>query len=127
MALGDWKKYAKMAGGTVTVFAAISGGVIAVESRYAHADDVKQILMNSKQQLELYQNHQREVVLFQVDYYADRIKQLEDERRRAQVVHSSPTTSSTTKAITRTPSDINLEIEDLRKRKDFAEKKIVGR
>lgn len=126
MDFAAWKKHAKLAGGVATVLATIAGGVIAVESRYAHADDVKQILTNTNQVVNLYQRAQRQNQLFQIDYYGDRLKQLEDEKRRAQVIHSSSSTSATTKAITRTPSDVSVEIEDVKKRKDFAEKSLIG-
>lgn len=123
----DLKKTAKGAGAVVAFLAASAGAVVAVDSRYAHAGDVRTILESQKKQLELYQQHQREVQLFQVDVYSSRIKQLEDEKRKAQFVHSTPSVSATTKALTRTPTDIDNEIVDLKKRKEFVEKNIVGR
>ena len=102
----------------------LCGAVIAVESRYAHADDVKAILKNQQTQIDLYRQHQTENQLFQLEYYNTRIARLEDERRRSVVLTADPRTPQSIRTITRTPQEIDIEIHDLKTRKDYLEKTI---
>jgi len=101
--------------------AAVAGGVIGVESRYAHAGDVQIILKNQQTQIDLYRQHQIENSLFQLEFYNQRIRRLEDEKRRSQVLRSGPS-SRTTRALTRDPSEIDADVAEAKAKKEYVER-----
>ena len=122
-----WHDHFKLTIAFSGVVTAIAGGIIAVESRYAHADDVKKVLSNQQEQINLYKQHQTENQLFQLEYYNSRIQRLEDEKRKSQVIHSDSKTPPTVKIVTRGVDDIDAEIKETKNRKDFVEKSMTFR
>jgi hypothetical protein len=103
--------------GIVTGITAVVGSVIAFETRYAQASDVQDIV-------QVYRGSQEQTQLFQLEYYSDRIKKLEDERRRSEVTYQQ-SGNSIAKGMFRTPSEISEDLADVKKRKEFLERQMV--
>lgn len=124
MAINWFELKSKLTMTFLGIVTAIAGGIIAVESRYAHADDIKEVLRGQQNQMDLYKQQQTETQLFQLEYYNNRIRRLEESKRRAAAVQADPKIPTNVKNITRPVDDINEEIVDTKRRKEFVERSI---
>lgn len=97
--------------GIFGIIATVGGAVLYVENNYANAGDVKTIVRN--QSLIINQN-----LIFQMEYYDDRIKKLEMEMNRNQEILTDPSISRSVRAYTRKPSDIQEDIKELKSRRE---------
>lgn len=108
----------KTIGGIFAIIATIGGAVIYVENNYANAADVKSIIKN--QDIQIRQN-----LMFQLEYYDDKIKKLEIEKSRSEEILSDPNTSKSYRAYTRKPSAIEDEIKEIKIRRDIIRKDLI--
>lgn len=93
------------------VITAIVVSVISVESRYAHANDVKELVRNQGEQIKLMNQNSARNLMFQLEYYDNAIKQRE---------RSLLTAQSTSMR-----SELNREIDDLKMKREFVRKQII--
>lgn len=99
-----------------STIAVIGGAVIYVESNYANAKDLQEIAITQQHALKIQSTQQRQLSVFQLEYYDDKIKKLQEEKRMAVERDKS---SQRSRAIYRTPDEIQEEIEDLKKRREI--------
>jgi hypothetical protein len=76
------KTHASAITSIVAVVAAIGGSVLYVNDTYAQSKDVKSMLELQGQQLKELQALRREQNLFQLEYYDDRLKMLNEQSTR---------------------------------------------
>ena len=99
------KDYATQISTALGLVATIGGAILYVENNYAHADDVKEVLKSQQTQIKLYERTQRQNLMFQLEYYDDRLRMLNAELE--------------TKASKRNPLDIQREINDTIQRREL--------
>lgn len=92
----------------ISLVASIGGAIVYVENNYAHADDVKEILSSQKAMIKNQERGQRSQIMFQLEYYDDRIKRLTAELAlpKGQGVRSKV--------------EIQGELDDIKKRRELA-------
>lgn len=112
--------------GVFSVIGTIGGGVLYVDNNFAHAGDVQQMLKQQKEQIDLAKQHQRANLLFQLEYYDNKIKLLQMEKNKAMTLKNSPNISPSIKMYIREPNDIQDEINDLKIRREFVRKSLSG-
>lgn len=105
------KNFSTAIAGIFGIIATVGGAVLYVENNYANAGDVKTIVRN--QSLIINQN-----LIFQMEYYDDRIKKLEMEMIRNEEILSDPSIPRAVRAYTRKPSDIQEDIKELKSRRE---------
>ena len=105
--------------GIFGIIATVGGAVLYVENNYANAGDVKTLIQNQSL-------HLRQTQLFQLEYYDDRIRKLEEERNRNQEILSNPRITPQTRAFTRKPEEINEEIREIKSRRDLVKDSIIS-
>ena len=105
-----------------STIAVIGGSVIYVESNFANAKDLKEISENQQRQLKIQSTQQRQLTVFQLEYYDDNIKKLQEEKRMA---IEREKTNTRARAIYRSPDEIQEEIDDLKKRRDIMRKALT--
>ena len=101
---------------SISTIAAIGGGVIYIETNYAHAADVKDLVSGQQQIIRMQQVSQRQQLMFQLEYYDDRIKRLTAELAQAEAMNA--TTRSQTKI--RPMAEIQSDLDDTKKRRELA-------
>lgn len=106
--------------GTISSALGIIGTIIAatiyVNSNFAQAADVKQLLENQDKQIKVQAQSQRNNLIFQLEYYDDRLRKLNEEKTRA---------SSAPKGTTRSIQDIQSDIDDTKKRKEIIRESLI--
>ena len=107
--------------GSISLIAAIGGSIIYVENNYAHADDTKQIIQNQTQQLKQFDQSQRSLGLFQLEYYDDKLKRLYIEKQQSE---SQPKRAQQRGQV-RSPEQIQDEIKDVKQRKELITRSIT--
>lgn len=112
--------------GVFTLIGTIGGGVLYVDNNFAHAADVQQLLKNQNTQIDLYKKHQQQNLVFQLEYYDDRIKALTAEKSRSHFIMNDPNIPATAKAHVRRPEDIQSEINDLKVRREIIRRSLSG-
>ena len=100
-----------MVSSAIAVVTAIVVSVISIESRYAHAQDVKELVRNQGEQIKLMNQNSARNLMFQLEYYDNAIKQ----RERLLL--------STQSQVTRL--EITREIDDLKMKREFVRKQII--
>lgn len=118
-----------VAASSVLAFAAtIAGGIIYVNSNYASAKEVNTLLQKQEsisakqdQQIKLQISTQRQQSIFQLEYYDDKLKKLQEEKR---IAEERVRTRSLSRAVQKTPDEIQDEINDMRKRRDIVRKSL---
>lgn len=108
----------KVVGGIFAIIATIGGAVIYVENNYANAADVKSIIKN--QDIQIRQN-----LMFQLEYYDDKIKKLEVEKSRSEEILNDPEVQRSLRAYTRKPDAIQEEIKEIKIRRDIVRKDLI--
>ena len=106
---------------SISTIAAIGGGVIYIETNYAHAADVKDLVSGQQQIIRMQQVSQRQQLMFQIEYYDDRVKRLTSEL--AQTEAMDPKTRSQTKM--RSTVEIQSELDDIKARRELARKTLT--
>jgi len=112
----DLKKAIAAIAAPLSVVGMIAGGIIYMNTNYAQAADVKQVLENQERQIRLYSQSQRNNMIFQLEYYDDRIRKLNEEKERA---------SRNPKGNTRSVQDIQSDIDDTKKRRELVRESII--
>lgn len=100
-----------MISSAIAVVTAIVVSVISVESRYAHANDVKELVRNQGEQIKLMNQNSARNLMFQLEYYDNAIKQ----RERTLAATQSPNARL----------EISREIDDLKMKREFVRKQII--
>lgn len=103
-----------------TLIATIGGAVLYFESTYAHAADVKSIVGAQEQIIQNQERSQRQQLMFQVEYYDDRIKRLTTELAVAESLAVSPNRAQGQYAQSRPVVEIRNELDDIKKRRELA-------
>lgn len=106
------KTFGTAIAGIFSIIATVGGAVLYVENNYANAGDVKTIIRN--QSMMINQN-----LIFQMEYYDDRIRKLETELAKSQEIISDNTIPKSIRAYTRKPDDIKSEIQELKSRRQI--------
>ena len=109
----------------ISVIAAIGGGALYVDHNYANAQDVKTVIRNQSLQIEFFQQSQKQNLMFQLEYYDDKIKKLELERARSEEMNADQSVSRSTRAYTRKSSDIQEEINELKMRREMVKRSLI--
>lgn len=104
------------------IIGTIVAATIYVNSNFAQAADVQQILRNQQQQIELYTEAQRSNKIFQLEYYDDRLKKLSEEKEKAKLQNTLPPQK---RALTRSVEDIQEDIDDTKKRREIIRDSII--
>ena len=102
---------------SISTIAAIGGAVIYVETNYAHAADVKEILTTQQTMVKNQERSQRSQIMFQLEYYDDRLKRLAQE---LDTKSNNPTAKGQ-----RSLTDINSDISDVKLRREMARKSLT--
>lgn len=105
---------------------AIGGVVLYINSTYAHAADVEKILQNQDKQFDLFNKSQRQALVFQLEYYDEKIQKLTKEKQRAQELLNDPKTSASMKRYIRQPDEIQSEINDVKQRREIVRRSLTG-
>ena len=100
---------------SISTIAATGGGVIYIETNYAHAADVIEILQSQQTMIKIQERSQRQNVMFQLEYYDDRIKRLTAELAQAEAMNA--TTRSQTKM--RPMVEIQSDLDDTKRRREL--------
>mgnify|MGYP001209284449 FL=1 len=98
----------------VAACSTLLGAYIAVDSTYAHAEDVKELAKQQGEQLKLLQENSARTNLFYISYYESKIKELNHRL-------------GDTKPGTGPYRDIQVELENTRAKLDFAQKSLINR
>ena len=93
---------------SISLVASIGGAIVYVENNYAHAEDVKEILTSQKAMIKNQERSQRSQIMFQLEYYDDRIKKLTAEL-------SLPKGPGI-----RSKVEVQSELDDIKKRRELA-------
>lgn len=103
----------------IGIVAAVGGCVFYVENNFANAQDVKDVVKNQNIQI-------RQNLVFQMEFYDDKIKKLELEKARNEELLKDSRVSATTRAYTRKPDDIKDEIQELKLRRDIIRQDLIN-
>jgi hypothetical protein len=105
-----------------STIAVIGGAVLYVENNFANAKDLKELTENQQKQLKIQSTQQRQMTLFQSEYYDDKIRKLQEEKR---IAEERVRTRATNRAIMKSPEEIQEEIDDLKKRREIVRKALA--
>lgn len=103
----------------IGIVVAIGGCVFYVENNFANAQDVKDVVKNQNIQI-------RQNLMFQLEYYDDKIKKLELEKSRNEELLKDSRVTATTRAYTRKPEDIKDEVQELKMRRDIIRQDLIN-
>lgn len=99
----------------------IGAATLYIESNFANAGDVKSIAKNQEQIIRSQVAQQRQMSVFQLEYYDDKIRKLQEEKRISEELKR---TQSQNRAIQKTPTEIQEEINDLKSRRELVRKSL---
>ena len=105
--------------GIIGIVVAVGGSVFYVEHNFANAQDVKEVVKNQNIQI-------RQNLVFQLEYYDDKIKKLELEKAKSEELLKDPRVSAATRAYTRKPDDLKDEIKELKMRRDIIRQDLIN-
>lgn len=105
-----------------STIAVIGGSILYVENNFANAKDLKELSENQQRQLKIQSTQQRQMALFQAEYYDDKIRKLQEEKR---IAEERIRTRSANRAIMKSPEEIQEEIDDMKKRREFVRKALA--
>jgi hypothetical protein len=108
-----------------TVFstvAAIGGAVIYINNNYAQAADVKEILANQQQILQLQRMQQQSTIVFQLEYYDDRIRRLNAELAQAEALNAQTRNQIKIRPL----NEIKSDLEDTKNRREITRNIIMA-
>lgn len=103
-----------------STIAVIGGAVIYVESNFANAKELKDISENQQRQIKIQSTQQRQMSIFQLEYYDDKIKKLQDDKRVA--IEREKTNKLPSRGVYRTPEEIQEDIDDIKRRREYSRK-----
>lgn len=121
--LSKLKEYATSITAVFSLIGAVGGTLVYVETNYANATDVNQIILNQQKQIRLQESTQRANALFQLEYYDDRINRLNAEKRKAEEIYNSRNLQL--QRTVRPPSEIQSDIDDVKSRRDLTRRIIT--
>lgn len=121
--LSKLKEYATSITAVFSLIGAVGGTLVYVETNYANATDVNQIILNQQKQIRLQESTQRANALFQLEYYDDRINRLNAEKRKAEEIYNSRNLQL--QRTVRTPAEIQSDIDDVKSRRDLTRRSIT--
>lgn len=121
--LSKLKEYATSITAVFSLIGAVGGTLVYVETNYANATDVNQIILNQQKQIRLQESTQRANALFQLEYYDDRINRLNAEKRKAEEIYNSRNLQL--QRTIRTPAEIQSDIDDVKSRRDLTRRSIT--
>lgn len=121
--LSKLKEYATSITAVFSLIGAVGGTLVYVETNYANATDVNQIILNQQKQIRLQESTQRANALFQLEYYDDRINRLNVEKRKAEEIYNSRNLQL--QRTVRTPAEIQSDIDDVKSRRDLTRRSIT--
>lgn len=98
--------------GIFSFIAAVGGGVLYVDNNYAHANDVKEIIKMQQRQMQVYERNQKQNIIFQMEYYDLKIKQLEREKSQRNINSEKR-------------DQIQEEIKDLHFKKEIVKRNLI--
>lgn len=104
-----------------STIALIGGSVIYVETNFASAKDIKDITETQQRALKVQSTTQRQFNIFQLEYYDDKLKKLQDEKRIAADREKS-NIKTPSRNIQRSTEEIQEDIDDIKKRREFVRK-----
>lgn len=102
-----------------SIIAAVGGATLYVETNYANAADVKSLAKNQEQILKSQTTQQRQMSIFQLEYYDDKIRKLQEEKR---IAEERERTGKQSRAVQKTSFEIQEEINDLKTRREIVRK-----
>ena len=105
-----------------STIAAIGGAIVYVESNFANAKDLQDLSENQQKQLKIQSSQQRQLSVFQLEYYDDKIRKLQEEKRFTLDREKS---RSQARSIYKTSDEIQEEIDDLKKRRDIVHRSLA--
>jgi hypothetical protein len=105
-----------------STIAVIGGSILYVENNFANAKDLKELSESQQKQLKIQSTQQRQMTIFQMEYYDDKIRKLQEEKR---IAEERVRTRAANRAIMKSPEEIQEEIEDLKKRRDIVRKTLA--
>lgn len=104
------QKYAGLLTAIVVCISTIAGGVLAVDSHYARAEDVKDIAKNQAQAIDVLKQNSKRSLMFEFDYYSRATRDLEEK-----VSKEKGKVSDSTKR----------ELDETRFKRDLAKQRLV--
>lgn len=108
-----------------SLVATIGGAVLYFESTYAHAADVRSLIGTQEVIIKNQERGQRQQLMFQVEYYDDRIKRLTAELSIAESLSTSPTRAQGQYAQSRPVAEIRSELDDVKKRREITMQELL--
>lgn len=121
--LKQLKDHAASITAVFSMIGAVGGTLVYVETNYANAADVNQIILNQQQQIRLQESSQRANAMFQLEYYDDRIARLNAEKRKAEEIYNSR--NQQLRSTVRPPPEIQSDIDDIKNRRDLTKRVIT--
>ena len=104
-----------------STIAVIGGAVLYVENNFANASDLKSISETQQKQIKSQVTQQRQMSIFQLEYYDDKIRKLQEEKR---IAEERMRTQTMRRSVQKTPQEIQEEIDDVKKRRDLVRKSL---
>lgn len=98
-----------MISGVMGAAVAVVTAIIAVNSHFAHAEDVKEIAKNQREAIQVMRQNSARQLLFQLEFYDVEIRRLENERKTKQLPGR----------------DIAREINDYKLKREFTQKQLI--
>jgi endo-alpha-1,4-polygalactosaminidase (GH114 family) len=105
-----------------STIAVIGGSILYVENNFANAKDLKELSESQQKQLKIQSTQQRQMTIFQMEYYDDKIRKLQEEKR---IAEERVRTRAANRAIMKSPDEVQEEIEDLKRRRDIVRKTLA--
>jgi len=102
-----------------STIAVIGGAVLYVENNFASAADIKSVSETQQKQIKAQVTQQRQMTIFQLEYYDDKVRKLQEEKR---IAEERAKTRTAVRSIQKTPQEIQEEIDDVKKRRDLVRK-----
>jgi hypothetical protein len=117
----DWiKSRTSLIATSFTLIATIGGAALFFDTTYAHAADVKSLIGTQELIIQNQERSQRQQLMFQVEYYDDRIKRLTAELAIAESLSVAPARAQGQYAQSRPVVEIRNELDDVKKRRELA-------
>jgi hypothetical protein len=113
------KNHATSIAAIFSTISVIGGATLYVNNNFANAADLKSISETQQKQLKIQVTQQRQMTLFQLEYYDDKLRKLQEEKR---IADERLRTRTAIRSIQKTPQEIQEEIDDVRKRRDLVRK-----
>lgn len=101
--------------------ATIGGATIYVQNNFASAQDLKEISKNQQIQTRIQSLQQSQMALFQLEYYDDRIRKLQEEKAIAETVNRRSQINQAMRSV----NQIQEDISDTKQRRELVRRIIA--